>query len=82
MIITNTKEPFECGEKRFYMPGITIEEECPNCEKPMVIDYKRDYLMYPMFNESIKIHFCCNVENCGGGATRTVVLRLEVKETV
>lgn len=76
MKITNTKEPFECGEKRFYMPGIAVEEECPNCERPMVIDYKHEYLMYPMFNEPIKVSLYCGKDDCDGETEVTVMLRL------
>ncbi len=82
MIIRNTREVFECGEKRFYMNGIVIEEECPKCGKLMSIDYAHDYLMYPMFNEPIEIGLYCNVADCGGEARRSIMLRLEVKECV
>ena len=33
--------------KRFYMPGVTLEATCPECNKACTVDFESDHLSYP-----------------------------------
>ena len=45
--------------KRFYLPGVTIETECPTCGQKYVTDLGRDYLMYPLVNKPYEHYYYC-----------------------
>jgi len=51
-------------EKRFYLPGLKVEDECPNCKKLHTWDGDHDYISYPIFGDkaSVDFHFYC--EDC------------------
>ena len=77
MKITNPTKPFGCGEKRFYMAGVRIEENCTTCGKPVVMDFDRDYLSYPTFNAPTVVKLYC--EGCDAVTSVTVLLRLTIE---
>lgn len=54
----------ETDEKRFYMPGVKIYSNCPDCGKERVHDLSSDYLSYPSFNTIEPVPFYCG--DCDG----------------
>jgi len=53
----------ESGEKRFYLPGASIETECPKCQVPFKEDFAKDYFSYPPFNVPFNYGLYCGA--CG-----------------
>lgn len=48
-------------EKRFYLPGVKVEDECPDCKKTVKWDGDTNYLSYPILGDDAKVdfHFYC-----------------------
>ncbi len=59
MRFTDPKKPFEVDVKRFYVPGVVIECDCPNCKKPVKHDFGSEYLSDPTANATNKVHMYC-----------------------
>jgi len=55
----------EADVKRFYMPGLKIEDECPDCKKTIHWDGERDYISYPVIggDTSVNFNFYCDACN-------------------
>lgn len=49
----------ESNEKRFYLPGIRIEDTCPSCGKDAREDFSREYLFYPSFGVPQILNMYC-----------------------
>lgn len=61
-IIEGDMLPDESGVKRFYMPGLSIKDNCPNCNTEYKSDLKEHYISYPNFNKKTNYSLYCN--NC------------------
>jgi hypothetical protein len=60
MKITGSGTPFEVDDKRFYLPGVKVEGECPACKKPFKRDLSTDpALGYPTANTPTKLNCWC-----------------------
>ena len=77
MKIKNATEPFEIEEKRFYIPGASMDGKCPACGVAHVKDFGEDYLAYPMVNEPFDIDCYCS--KCGHEWTERVILRVTLE---
>lgn len=53
----------EVGVKRFYLPGVTIHDKCPECGEEMVRDLGSSCIYYPVLNEPTKVSMCCSKEH-------------------
>ena len=45
--------------KRFYMPGLKIYDNCPECGIENVWDGAEDYISYPPIGQPFKFNFYC-----------------------
>lgn len=43
--------------KRFYLPGLEIEDDCPKCG--VLWKFNGDYISYPVAGEEIDLHAYC-----------------------
>lgn len=64
--------------KRFYLPGLRIESECPGCKTAVVWDGDYNYLGNPVANHLNKFHMYC--EECDEEWDELLILAIEVKE--
>ena len=49
--------------KRVYVPGTKLHDECPGCRAPWVLDLAEDYVsQYPKSGESLNVDAYCH--NC------------------
>lgn len=48
--------------KRFYLPGITVSDDCPNCGKTVINDMDNEYFAYPRIGKPIPLHFWCGCD--------------------
>jgi len=48
--------------KRFYLPGIVLESNCPRCGILHKKDMGKEYLSYPRISTPTKIYFYCENE--------------------
>ena len=55
-------EPIELG-KRFYVPGVSLESNCPKCGALAETDLALDYLNYPVVGEPYEHTFCCEYDD-------------------
>lgn len=46
-------------EKRFYLPGLMLEGECPSCAKAWTHDFAKYYLSYPVVGAPEVVHVSC-----------------------
>lgn len=46
-------------DKRFYIPGICVEDTCPVCGGTIQADLSSEYLSYPNANEEHDMGFYC-----------------------
>jgi len=72
------------GDKRFYIPGVVLKDNCPKCKKEVELDMAVRYLSYPSIGGKEKVHFYC-CEDDGGCAeewTKHVILELSVREAI
>lgn len=53
---------FELDHKHFYLPGVRLSDECPNCGKTTEINLAEDCLSYPRIGEPTPVYFRCG---CG-----------------
>lgn len=60
--VSNTEDSFSVDVKRFYLPGTTISDICPKCQKRCEYDLGDHYLSYPSANETIS--FNCYCDDC------------------
>jgi hypothetical protein len=77
-LVTEPGTSFAIDDKRFYVPGTTLEGDCPNCKKPVVIDFEDHYLAYPTTGEDFP--FTCWCRECSH--EWKVTLRLDVALTI
>ena len=48
--------------KRFYLPGVEVEDDCPKCGS--IWTFNVDYVSYPTAGDNIDLHaYCQNCEN-------------------
>ncbi len=59
MKIESDGQPYEVGEKRFYMPGTIISGSCPKCGEAYEEDLEDNYLSYPTANEPFDQNCYC-----------------------
>ena len=78
--ITGTVVPFEL-DKRFYIPGIFIEDNCPNCGELNKTDLSDSYLSYPEVNTPYTEEFCCYNCECPWEVKVIVRVSLELATT-
>jgi hypothetical protein len=52
----------EIEVKRFYLPGVKIQDECRKCGTTVVRNYETQYLNYPTANEAFDETLYC--EHC------------------
>lgn len=69
----------ELDVKRFYLPGIVIEDNCSECNKLVKFDGENDYLSYPNMDELQMIHMYC--EDCNHDWSLPVKLEVKVSLT-
>lgn len=62
--IIGTPEPIEDVTKRFYMPGVTIKDTCPNCGHVCQVDLGDHCIYYPTFNAPMKFSMYCCEDGC------------------
>lgn len=67
----------EINCKRFYLPGIKVKSECPNCNAEEVWDGNDWYLSYPTPGKPDTVHFYC--EDCDEEWYLDVVLDINLK---
>lgn len=65
----------EC--KRFYMPGIKAFSVCPKCKEERELDFKDQYLSYPVVNRFQNVYFFC--EPCNTDWEEEVKLEVSLK---
>lgn len=46
-------------EKRFYMPGIALFDECPKCQAHTTRDFGDEYLSYPLVGDPFEHTMYC-----------------------
>ncbi len=64
-------------EKRFRLPGVAIEAECPNCQHPNINNLGGDdYLTFPWANKPFAYYLCCR--ECDHEWTINVVLNISL----
>lgn len=50
----------EIGVKRFYLPGCTIYDKCPNCGADAESDLAMDCIYYPVINKEFDYSMYCD----------------------
>lgn len=68
----------ETDVKRFYLPGIKLIHQCPECEEEQIWNGSSDYLSYPYIGKPIDFDFYC--QHCDHEWTHRILLDLSVKE--
>ena len=63
--------------KRFYLPGVTIKDNCPNCKTECVYDLTDHYLSHPKLNTPEDCVFYC--DNCDNDWKIQVRLNLNLE---
>ncbi len=64
--------------KRFYLPGVTIKDNCPKCGVELIKDFSNgEYLSYPTAGKPEKIHFWC--EECDEEWSGEVILDINLR---
>ena len=63
--------------KRFYMPGVTVKQPCPNCGAAWECDMGDRYLSYPVVGETVKLSAGCG--ECDHEWTIPVVVRVTLE---
>lgn len=66
----------EVDVKRFYMPGIVIEDVCSLCTANIELDLADDYLSHPNVGETPVFLYC---HNCDHNWEKTVILEVKLK---
>ena len=46
--------------KRFYIPGLKLVDNCPNCGKIRTVDFKNYCIDYPIANGINKVYMGCD----------------------
>ena len=75
-IISNNKA-FQSDEKRFYIPGAVVLDECPKCKAIESKDLGEEYLSFPTLNGKESLHMYCG--NCDYEWTVYLKLNLNVE---
>lgn len=72
-------------DKRFRLPGLTVFDDCPKCQKPRRLECHRsitwgesDYLSHTEIGAPLSLIFYC--EDCDHNWSRKVVLRVTLEE--
>jgi hypothetical protein len=66
--------------KRFYLPGVTISDDCPKCRREVAYPLSTGndrYLSYPIVGEPSDFHFYCH--ECGAEWTVRLLLTISLK---
>jgi hypothetical protein len=75
--VPEKKRPIEL-DKRFYVPGYVITDNCPDCGVAWSQDLGEQYLSYPKLDEPNKIHGYC--EACGSSwLAGEVLVRISIE---
>ena len=78
--INTNSLPGKVNENRFYVPGVTLYSDCPECgltcEKDMDGDH---YLSYPPVNKEFEYGFYCQNEDCQHEWKEKVILRVTLE---
>jgi hypothetical protein len=67
----------EIDVKRFYVPGFSLEDKCPNCGALVKYDLSDSYLSYPLANEPMSHSFYCG--DCEHEWERMILLTIKVE---
>jgi hypothetical protein len=67
----------EIDVKRFYLPGVIVEQACPGCGVKCSNDLADQYLSYPPMNGPTKVYMGCEC-----GEEWTIAARVEVRLVV
>jgi hypothetical protein len=67
----------ELSIKRFYVPGITVEADCPECGKKVLWEGDSQYLSYPAVGSPDLLHMACF--ECGHGWSVDIVLEVGIR---
>ncbi len=66
-----------CGmvdEKRFYLRGVKLADQCPKCSETRKVDFGEEYLSYPVVGKPFDYFMCC--ERCGHEWSVKLVLEI------
>lgn len=63
--IIGTCNGAEIDVKRFYVPGVQIESQCPKCESTRTRNLADFYLSFPVVGKPSDFHFYCEESNTG-----------------
>ena len=77
MKIETATKPFEIEDKRFYVPGATMEGKCPGCGAAYKHDFGEDYFAYPSVNEPIEVYCACG--KCEHEWDERIILRVTLE---
>lgn len=67
----------EIDVKRFYMPGVKLESDCPECKTKNKQDMGDDYVSYPSFNTEFGFGFYCH--ECNHEWEEDVIIEVKLK---
>lgn len=67
----------EIDVKRFYIPGLEVQGNCPKCRAEFTRDFSTDYLSYPQIGEPKTLHLYC--PECDHEWQRQMVLDISLK---
>ena len=64
-------------DKRFYLPGVVLSDECPKCKEIVEKDLGDDYLSYPVVGKPYTIDLYC--EPCDHYWVGKVLVEVTIK---
>lgn len=84
MKIQQIKEKFEINEEHFWIPGVVLISNCPDCNQEISVDLDDQFICKPKINSKNAIPFFHDYKNENGNWEthewqEEVLLELEVK---
>jgi len=76
-IVGDSDESIDIDVKRFYMEGVEIHDECPECKTVAIRDLGQQYLSFPSTNSTMSEGMYC--EPCGHEWDVDVVLKMSLE---
>ena len=77
----NTKGKIDYSKmdlKRFYLPGLVGEEQCPHCKHKFEVEFDSHYPYAVKSDGTCSVSFLC--PNCEESIDKTMVLEITLKE--
>jgi hypothetical protein len=74
-IIKDTATGSVIDVKRFYLPGVTVEDDCPSCGKIWTWDGDNEYLSYPIMGDKVDLYAACE---CGANWDIKITLGVKI----